>query len=84
MRPADEMKVGDPLGDSGGPVLDFMSMKQYPDVSLDVSMLSSLGEASRARLYVASHRDVGCRKKASFAPGGNTTKEILWGLKIYH
>lgn len=46
------LQVGDPLGDSGGPVLDFMSMKPYPDVSLDVSMLSSLGEASWALFYV--------------------------------
>ncbi|XP_078221840.1 bromodomain-containing protein 9 isoform X36 [Callithrix jacchus] len=36
-------QVGDALGDGGGSVLDFMSMKPYPDVSLDISMLSSLG-----------------------------------------
>nr|XP_035147734.1 bromodomain-containing protein 9 isoform X18 [Callithrix jacchus] len=35
-------QVGDALGDGGGSVLDFMSMKPYPDVSLDISMLSSL------------------------------------------
>lgn len=28
----------------GGSVLDFMSMKSYPDMSLDISMLNSLGE----------------------------------------
>lgn len=55
MRPADEMKVGDPLGDSGGPVLDFMSMKQYPDVSLDVSMLSSLGKVKKELDHEDSH-----------------------------
>ncbi|XP_078221839.1 bromodomain-containing protein 9 isoform X35 [Callithrix jacchus] len=43
MKPPDEAKVGDALGDGGGSVLDFMSMKPYPDVSLDISMLSSLG-----------------------------------------
>nr|XP_035147733.1 bromodomain-containing protein 9 isoform X17 [Callithrix jacchus] len=42
MKPPDEAKVGDALGDGGGSVLDFMSMKPYPDVSLDISMLSSL------------------------------------------
>lgn len=28
----------------GGSVLDFMSMKNYPDMSLDISMLNSLGK----------------------------------------
>ncbi|MEJ1275878.1 bromodomain containing 9 [Cricetulus griseus] len=55
MRPADEVKVGDPLGDSGGPVLDFMSMKSYPDVSLDVSMLSSLGKVKKELDHDDSH-----------------------------
>uniref|UniRef100_A0A2K6QCC5 Bromodomain-containing protein 9 n=1 Tax=Rhinopithecus roxellana TaxID=61622 RepID=A0A2K6QCC5_RHIRO len=49
MKPPDEAKVGDALGDSSGSVLDFMSMKSYPDVSVDISMLSSLGEVGRAR-----------------------------------
>ncbi|XP_022621361.1 bromodomain-containing protein 9 isoform X1 [Seriola dumerili] len=31
------------LGESGS-VLDFMSMKNYPDMSLDISMLNSLGK----------------------------------------
>ncbi|XP_060906483.1 bromodomain-containing protein 9 isoform X3 [Labrus mixtus] len=31
------------LGDSGS-VLDFMSMKSYPDMSLDISMLNTLGK----------------------------------------
>ncbi|XP_032135062.1 bromodomain-containing protein 9 isoform X8 [Sapajus apella] len=47
MKPPDEAKVGDALGDSGGSVLDFMSMKPYPDVSLDISMLSSLGKVKK-------------------------------------
>nr|XP_048314952.1 bromodomain-containing protein 9 isoform X2 [Myodes glareolus] len=55
MRPADDVKVGDPLGDSGGPVLDFMSMKPYPDVSLDVSMLSSLGKVKKELDHDESH-----------------------------
>ncbi|KFO38494.1 Bromodomain-containing protein 9 [Fukomys damarensis] len=46
-RAVDEMKVGDSLGDSGGSVLDFMSMKSYSDVSLDISMLSSLGKVKK-------------------------------------
>lgn len=54
MRPADDVKVGDPLGDSG-PVLDFMSMKPYPDVSLDVSMLSSLGKVKKELDHDESH-----------------------------
>nr|XP_044994979.1 bromodomain-containing protein 9 isoform X2 [Jaculus jaculus] len=47
VRAAEEVKVGDSLGDSGGSVLDLMSMKPYPDVSLDVSMLSSLGKVKK-------------------------------------
>uniref|UniRef100_A0A8C9XRV9 Bromodomain-containing protein 9 n=1 Tax=Sander lucioperca TaxID=283035 RepID=A0A8C9XRV9_SANLU len=34
---------GTGLGESGS-VLDFMSMKNYPDMSLDISMLNSLGK----------------------------------------
>lgn len=36
------MSDGTALGDNGS-VLDFMSMKSYPDMSLDISMLNSLG-----------------------------------------
>ncbi|KAM4601020.1 bromodomain-containing protein 9 isoform 2-T2 [Polymixia lowei] len=39
-----QMADGAGLGDSGS-VLDFMSMKNYPDMSLDISMLNSLGKA---------------------------------------
>ncbi|XP_070691213.1 bromodomain-containing protein 9 isoform X2 [Pempheris klunzingeri] len=38
-----QMADGAGLGESGS-VLDFMSMKNYPDMSLDVSMLNSLGK----------------------------------------
>ncbi|TMS10842.1 Bromodomain-containing protein 9 [Larimichthys crocea] len=40
-----DMQMGDGsgLGESGS-VLDFMSMKNYPDMSLDISMLNSLGK----------------------------------------
>ncbi|XP_056900983.1 bromodomain-containing protein 9 isoform X1 [Takifugu flavidus] len=38
-----QMSDGTGLGDSGS-VLDFMSMKNYPDMSLDISMLNSLGK----------------------------------------
>ncbi|XP_036931326.1 bromodomain-containing protein 9 [Acanthopagrus latus] len=38
-----QMADGSGLGDSGS-VLDFMSMKNYPDMSLDISMLNSLGK----------------------------------------
>lgn len=37
-----QMSDGTGLGDSSS-VLDFMSMKNYPDMSLDMSMLSALG-----------------------------------------
>ncbi|XP_014590434.1 bromodomain-containing protein 9 isoform X4 [Equus przewalskii] len=46
VKPPDEVKAGDSLGD-GGSVLDFMSMKSYSDVSLDISMLSSLGKVKK-------------------------------------
>ncbi|KAM5332018.1 bromodomain-containing protein 9 isoform 3-T3 [Glossophaga mutica] len=54
MKPADEIKAGDPLGD-GGSVLDFMSMKSYSDVSLDISMLSSLGKVKKELDHDDSH-----------------------------
>ncbi|XP_054847980.1 bromodomain-containing protein 9 isoform X2 [Eublepharis macularius] len=38
--------IGEPLGDSTSSVLDFLSMKPY-DVSLDMSMLSSLGKVKK-------------------------------------
>ncbi|XP_078109215.1 bromodomain-containing protein 9 isoform X2 [Sander vitreus] len=40
-----DMQIADGtgLGESGS-VLDFMSMKNYPDMSLDISMLNSLGK----------------------------------------
>uniref|UniRef100_A0A668A3F8 Bromodomain-containing protein 9 n=1 Tax=Myripristis murdjan TaxID=586833 RepID=A0A668A3F8_9TELE len=38
-----QMADGPGLGESGS-VLDFMSMKNYPDMSLDISMLNSLGK----------------------------------------
>uniref|UniRef100_A0A3Q0S4N7 Bromodomain-containing protein 9 n=1 Tax=Amphilophus citrinellus TaxID=61819 RepID=A0A3Q0S4N7_AMPCI len=38
-----QMADGAGLGE-GGSVLDFMSMKTYPDMSLDITMLNSLGE----------------------------------------
>lgn len=41
-------QAGDPLGD-GGSVLDFMSVKSYSEASLDMSVLSSLGELCWAR-----------------------------------
>ncbi|XP_032374991.1 bromodomain-containing protein 9 isoform X2 [Etheostoma spectabile] len=38
-----QMADGTGLGESGS-VLDFMSLKNYPDMSLDISMLNSLGK----------------------------------------
>lgn len=38
-----QMSDNSSLGDSSS-VLDFMSMKNYPDMSLDISMLNSLGK----------------------------------------
>ncbi|XP_068179831.1 bromodomain-containing protein 9 isoform X2 [Antennarius striatus] len=38
-----QMTDASSLGE-GGSVLDFMSMKNYPDMSLDISMLNSLGK----------------------------------------
>ncbi|XP_027626117.1 bromodomain-containing protein 9, partial [Tupaia chinensis] len=47
LRPPDGLKVGDPLGDGSGSVLDLMSVKPYADVSLDMSMLGSLGKVKK-------------------------------------
>ncbi|KAM9096430.1 bromodomain-containing protein 9 isoform X9 [Sarcophilus harrisii] len=46
MKPPDEIKIGDSVGENSS-VLDFMSMKSYSDVSLDISMLSSLGKVKK-------------------------------------
>ncbi|KAM5260345.1 bromodomain-containing protein 9 isoform 2-T2 [Hipposideros larvatus] len=46
MKPPDDMKAVDSLGD-GGSVLDFVSVKSYSDVSLDISMLGSLGKVKK-------------------------------------
>uniref|UniRef100_A0A8C3YID4 Bromodomain-containing protein 9 n=1 Tax=Catagonus wagneri TaxID=51154 RepID=A0A8C3YID4_9CETA len=45
-KPPDEAKAGDPLGD-GGPALDFMAMKSYSEVSLDISVLGCLGKVKK-------------------------------------
>ncbi|XP_044521154.1 bromodomain-containing protein 9 isoform X5 [Gracilinanus agilis] len=41
------MMIGDSVGENSSSVLDFMSMKSYSDVSLDISMLSSLGKVKK-------------------------------------
>lgn len=46
MKPPDDVKPGDTLGD-GGSVLDFVSVKPYPDVSLDMTMLGTLGKVKK-------------------------------------
>ncbi|XP_070631008.1 bromodomain-containing protein 9 isoform X5 [Bos indicus] len=46
MKPLDEVKAGDPLGD-GSSTLDFMAMKPYSDVSLDISVLGCLGKVKK-------------------------------------
>lgn len=47
------LQAGDSLGD-GSSVLDFMSVKSYSDVSLDISMLGSLGRLCQAPLVACS------------------------------
>ncbi|XP_078009420.1 bromodomain-containing protein 9 isoform X4 [Phascolarctos cinereus] len=42
-----QMMIGDSVGENNSSVLDFMSMKSYSDVSLDISMLSSLGKVKK-------------------------------------
>ncbi|XP_069348915.1 bromodomain-containing protein 9 isoform X3 [Eulemur rufifrons] len=54
-KPPDEVKAGDALGDGGGSVLDFVSVKPYPDVSLDMSLLSSLGKVKKELEHDDSH-----------------------------
>ncbi|XP_053116949.1 bromodomain-containing protein 9 isoform X5 [Hemicordylus capensis] len=47
--------VGEAIGDSTSSVLDFLSMKPYPDVSLDISMLSSLGKVKKELDHEDNH-----------------------------
>ncbi|XP_056340762.1 bromodomain-containing protein 9 isoform X3 [Oenanthe melanoleuca] len=42
-----QIMVGESAGDSNTSELDFLSMKPYSDVSLDISMLSSLGKVKK-------------------------------------
>uniref|UniRef100_A0A8V0XP13 Bromodomain-containing protein 9 n=1 Tax=Gallus gallus TaxID=9031 RepID=A0A8V0XP13_CHICK len=42
-----QIMVGESAGDSNTSELDFLSMKSYSDVSLDISMLSSLGKVKK-------------------------------------
>ncbi|XP_015710348.2 bromodomain-containing protein 9 isoform X6 [Coturnix japonica] len=42
-----QIMVGESAGDSNASELDFLSMKSYSDVSLDISMLSSLGKVKK-------------------------------------
>ncbi|CAM2105950.1 bromodomain-containing protein 9 isoform X2 [Caretta caretta] len=42
-----QIMVGESIGDSNTSVLDFLSVKPYSDVSLDISMLSSLGKVKK-------------------------------------
>ncbi|KAM3823090.1 bromodomain-containing protein 9 isoform 1-T1 [Vipera latastei] len=39
--------IGEAIGDNSSSVLDFLSMKTYSDMSLDISMLSSLGKVKK-------------------------------------
>ncbi|XP_063778742.1 bromodomain-containing protein 9 isoform X4 [Pseudophryne corroboree] len=47
IRSHEDLKLGDSLGDGSNSVLDFMSMKSYADVSLEMSMLNSLGKVKK-------------------------------------
>uniref|UniRef100_A0A8C6X7H4 Bromodomain-containing protein 9 n=1 Tax=Naja naja TaxID=35670 RepID=A0A8C6X7H4_NAJNA len=47
MKPPDDLKIGEAIGDNNNSVLDFLSMKTYSDMSLDISMLSSLGKVKK-------------------------------------
>ncbi|XP_055991046.1 bromodomain-containing protein 9 isoform X2 [Sorex fumeus] len=46
VKPPDEAKPGDTLAD-GGSVLDFVSVKPYSDVSLDMAVLGTLGKVKK-------------------------------------
>nr|XP_033785681.1 bromodomain-containing protein 9 isoform X3 [Geotrypetes seraphini] len=41
------LMMGESLGDSNNSVLDFMSIKPYSDVSLDISLLNTLGKMKK-------------------------------------
>ncbi|XP_078517347.1 bromodomain-containing protein 9 [Lissotriton helveticus] len=47
VRHPDEMKAGESAGICSNSVLNFMSMKSYSDMSLDISMLNSLGKVKK-------------------------------------
>uniref|UniRef100_A0A8C6FR05 Bromodomain-containing protein 9 n=1 Tax=Moschus moschiferus TaxID=68415 RepID=A0A8C6FR05_MOSMO len=46
MKPPDEVKAGDPLGDSGS-TSDFTATRPYSGVSLDISVLGCLGKVKK-------------------------------------
>ncbi|XP_071592354.1 bromodomain-containing protein 9 isoform X9 [Heliangelus exortis] len=47
VKPLDEVKIGESAGEGSTSDLDFLSMKSYSDVSLDISMLNSLGKVKK-------------------------------------
>ncbi|XP_035147734.2 bromodomain-containing protein 9 isoform X4 [Callithrix jacchus] len=83
-------QVGDALGDGGGSVLDFMSMKPYPDVSLDISMLSSLVSQALQEAWLGGLRkltimaeDEGKACMSSHGGAGESTEgEVLLKTQI--
>ncbi|XP_032909359.1 bromodomain-containing protein 9 isoform X3 [Catharus ustulatus] len=50
-----QIMVGESAGDSNTSDLDFLSMKPYSDVSLDISMLSSLGKVKKELEHDDNH-----------------------------
>ncbi|KAM6125808.1 LOW QUALITY PROTEIN: bromodomain-containing protein 9 [Pterocles gutturalis] len=55
VKALDEVKVGESAGDSNTSDLDFLSIKPYSDVSLDISMLSSLGKVKKELEHDDNH-----------------------------
>uniref|UniRef100_A0A8D0G7P4 Bromodomain-containing protein 9 n=1 Tax=Sphenodon punctatus TaxID=8508 RepID=A0A8D0G7P4_SPHPU len=55
VKPPDEVKGGESIGDNTSSVLDFLSMKPYSDMSLDISMLSSLGKVKKELDHDENH-----------------------------
>ncbi|XP_040833301.1 bromodomain-containing protein 9 isoform X6 [Ochotona curzoniae] len=54
-KPPDDVKVGDTLGDSSASSLDFTSMRPCPEVSLDISMIGTLGKVKKELHHEDGH-----------------------------
>ncbi|RMC16308.1 hypothetical protein DUI87_08524 [Hirundo rustica rustica] len=75
-----QIMVGESAGDSNTSDLDFLSMKPYSDVSLDISMLSSLGKCV---IYCEGGETLEqvAQRNCGFPIPGSAQGQVGWGFE---